>query len=204
MGDNTWAVVLMVALAAVPTDPPISHSCGKGKGRRGAMGETRTVTPSDRLTPGDPASRGTEVGPVPGRPAPPPVDLALLWVAVVAVSTSGPLIRAADAPSLAIAFYRNALALPVVFAAVLLVRGRRRELRSLGPRERRRAALAGLFLAHQPVPDLVGHLVLGREGVAGARLHVGPGAQFVVQPGDRMVVIGGNGDFPAFHDHVTG
>jgi drug/metabolite transporter (DMT)-like permease len=111
------------------------------------MGETRTVTPSDRLTPDDPASRGTEVGPVPGRPAPPPVDVALLWVAVVAVSTSGPLIRGADAPSLAIAFYRNALALPVVFAAVLLVRGRRRELRSLGPRERRLAALAGLFLA---------------------------------------------------------
>jgi drug/metabolite transporter (DMT)-like permease len=111
------------------------------------MGETRTVTPSDRLAPDDPASRSTAAGSVPGRAAPPPVDLALLGIALVAVSTSGPLIRGADAPSLAIAFYRNALALPVLFAAVFLVRGRRRELRSLGARERRLAALAGLFLA---------------------------------------------------------
>lgn len=36
------------------------------------------------------------------------------------------------------------------------------------------------------------------------RLHVGPGADFVVQPGDRMVVIGAHDDFPAFHDHVSG
>jgi drug/metabolite transporter (DMT)-like permease len=78
---------------------------------------------------------------------PPPVDLALLGVAVLAVSTSAPLIRGADAPSLAIAFWRNALALPVLGAVVVAGRERRREARELDRRERRLALVAGLFLA---------------------------------------------------------
>lgn len=76
---------------------------------------------------------------------PPAADLALLGVAVVAVSTSAPLVRVADAPTLAIAFWRNALALPVLVAvAVWRSPGR---LHTLTPHERRLAALAGAFLA---------------------------------------------------------
>jgi len=78
---------------------------------------------------------------------PPTLDLALLGLAVVAVSTSAPLIRVADAPSLAVAFWRNALALPVLGAFVLLDRRARREARSLDRRERRLSVVAGLFLA---------------------------------------------------------
>ena len=83
---------------------------------------------------------------------PPPLDLGLLGVAVVAVSTSAPLIRGADAPSLAIAFWRNALALPVLGALVLASRERRREARELDRRERRLALIAGLFLAAHFAP----------------------------------------------------
>ncbi len=78
---------------------------------------------------------------------PPTIDLALLGVAVVAVSTSAPLIRVADAPSLAVAFWRNALALPVLGAFVVARGSRRRELRGLDRRERRLSLVAGLFLA---------------------------------------------------------
>jgi drug/metabolite transporter (DMT)-like permease len=89
-----------------------------------------------------------DAAPAPTAPSrPPPVDLGLLGVAVVAVSTSAPLIRAADAPSLAIAFWRNALALPVLGAVVLVSRERRREMSGLDRRERRLAVVAGLFLA---------------------------------------------------------
>ena len=83
--------------------------------------------------------------PAPARP--PTVDLVLLGVAVVAVSTSAPLIRAADAPSLAIAFWRNALALPILGAVVLASRDRRHEAATLDRREQRLAFVAGLFLA---------------------------------------------------------
>jgi drug/metabolite transporter (DMT)-like permease len=78
---------------------------------------------------------------------PPAVDLALLGLAVVAVSTAAPLIRVADAPSLAVAFWRNALALPVLGAIVLAGRRRRGAVRSLGARERRLSLVAGLLLA---------------------------------------------------------
>ncbi len=78
---------------------------------------------------------------------PPTLDLALLGLAVVAVSTSAPLIRVADAPSLAVAFWRNALAIPLLGAVVLLNRRSRRELTGLDARERRLSAIAGLFLA---------------------------------------------------------
>jgi drug/metabolite transporter (DMT)-like permease len=76
---------------------------------------------------------------------PPAVDLALLGVAVVAVSTAAPLVRVADAPALGIAFWRNALALPVlVVLALWRAPGR---LSGLAGRERRLTVVAGGFLA---------------------------------------------------------
>jgi drug/metabolite transporter (DMT)-like permease len=61
-------------------------------------------------------------------------------VAVLAVSTSGPLIRYAAAPALAIAMWRNALALPVLaIPAWRARRPTRREARLIG--------LSGVFLA---------------------------------------------------------
>lgn len=93
------------------------------------------------------APGGAAAGPSPAPTRPPTRDLVLLAVAVVAVSTSAPLIRVAEAPSLAVAFWRNALALPVLGAAVVLDRRSRRELRGLDRRERRLSVLAGLFLA---------------------------------------------------------
>lgn len=93
------------------------------------------------------AGRGSSVGPVP-LPAvhqPPVGDLGLLLVAVLAVSTSGPLIAAAAAPSLAIAFYRNAMASGLLLPWALT--RCRAELRALGRREWRLALLAGVLLA---------------------------------------------------------
>ena len=79
---------------------------------------------------------------------PPPRDLALLGLAVAAVSTAAPLVRVADAPTLAIAFWRNALALPVL--ALLVVLSTRGLRRAGGPvlarREWRLSVVAGLFL----------------------------------------------------------
>lgn len=72
-------------------------------------------------------------------------DLGLLAVAVAAVSTSGPLIREADAPALAIASWRNLLATAVL---LLVVAARhRRDAAALGQRERRLTAIAGVLLA---------------------------------------------------------
>lgn len=72
------------------------------------------------------------------------LDAALLVVAVIAVSTSGPLAREAGAPSLAIAFWRTLLAgaLIVPFAVVR----NRQELRTLTGIQRRTAMVAGVFL----------------------------------------------------------
>ena len=81
--------------------------------------------------------------PVVGRPH--GSDAVLLSVALVAVSTSGPLIAATAVPALAIAFWRNAMASGVLVPAVLLTC--RDELRGLDRRELRLAALAGLLLA---------------------------------------------------------
>jgi drug/metabolite transporter (DMT)-like permease len=78
---------------------------------------------------------------------PPTVDFVLLGVAVMAVSTSAPLIRAAEAPSLAVAFWRTLLAVPVV-GLFVLAGGWRRQLAGLADRPARRAALvAGVLLA---------------------------------------------------------
>ena len=84
----------------------------------------------------------TELAPV-GRPQ--GSDAVLLTIALVAVSTSGPLIAAAAVPAMAIAFWRNAMAAGVLVPAALLTC--RDELRTLDRRERRLTLLAGLFLA---------------------------------------------------------
>lgn len=81
----------------------------------------------------------------PGVVRPPSRDLGVLVVALLAVSTSGPLIAATAVPALAIAFWRNAMA-SIVLAPVVLLR-RRAELRALDRRERGLALLAGLLLA---------------------------------------------------------
>ena len=77
--------------------------------------------------------------------APPPTDVGLLVVALAAVSTSGPLMAATAAPTLAIAFWRNAMSSGLLVPWTLA--RHRDELRRLGPRERRLAVLAGVFLA---------------------------------------------------------
>jgi drug/metabolite transporter (DMT)-like permease len=77
----------------------------------------------------------------------PVLDLVLLGVAVAAVSTSAPLIRGAAAPTLAIAFWRNALALPVVGGWVLMRSDERTGWRARTPDERRLSRRSGLLLA---------------------------------------------------------
>jgi drug/metabolite transporter (DMT)-like permease len=76
---------------------------------------------------------------------PPALDLGLLALAICAVSTSGPLIAAAAAPALAIAFWRNAMATGLL-VPIAWVRCRA-ELRGLSSREWWLAVLAGAFLA---------------------------------------------------------
>jgi drug/metabolite transporter (DMT)-like permease len=76
---------------------------------------------------------------------PPTRDLGLMAVALLAVSTSGPLIAATAAPALAIAFWRNAMG-GAVLLPIAIARNRA-ELRGLSSRERRLALLAGLLLA---------------------------------------------------------
>ena len=76
---------------------------------------------------------------------PPRRDLILIAVAVAAVSTSAPLIREAQAPALAIAFWRNALAVAVLGPVCAL--RRREEIAGLGGGPARGAVLAGVLLA---------------------------------------------------------
>jgi drug/metabolite transporter (DMT)-like permease len=95
-----------------------------------SMGETLRVTAGDR-----PAALVV----------PPVADLAVLAVALCAVSTSGPIIAATAAPALAIAFWRNTMASVLLLPLVLT--SRRAELRGLDRRERRLAVTAGLLLA---------------------------------------------------------
>ncbi len=76
---------------------------------------------------------------------PPTTDLVLLGVGVVAVSTSGPLITAAAAPALAIAFWRNALGAAAVLPFALA--WHRGELTALTRREWGLAVAAGALLA---------------------------------------------------------
>ena len=81
----------------------------------------------------------------PGVARPPTRDVGILVIALLAVSTSGPLIAACAAPALAIAFWRNAMASAVLLPVVLT--RNRDELRGLDRRERKLALLAGLLLA---------------------------------------------------------
>ncbi|MEY9925558.1 drug/metabolite transporter (DMT)-like permease [Catenulispora sp. GP43] len=77
---------------------------------------------------------------------PPKADVAVLGVAVTAVGTSGPLIAAAAAPAMAIAFWRNAIAAAVFAPYVLLRANLRAELRGLGRRTTVLALVSGLIL----------------------------------------------------------
>ena len=72
-------------------------------------------------------------------------DALLLGVGVAAVSLSAPLIREADAPALAIAAWRNLLAVPVLLVVVLVAH--RRAAAALDRRQRQLTALAGVLLA---------------------------------------------------------
>jgi drug/metabolite transporter (DMT)-like permease len=71
--------------------------------------------------------------------------VALLVLGVVAVSTSAPMIRLADAPPLAVAFYRNAFAAAVLLPVATV--GQRRELGRLGRGDLAALAVAGGLLA---------------------------------------------------------
>jgi drug/metabolite transporter (DMT)-like permease len=76
---------------------------------------------------------------------PPPRDLGLLVVGVIAISTSGPLIAATAAPAIAIAFWRNAFG-TLAIAPFALVR-QPSEMRSLVRREWLLILGAGVVLA---------------------------------------------------------
>jgi drug/metabolite transporter (DMT)-like permease len=77
--------------------------------------------------------------------APPRADLLLMPIAILAVSTSGPLMAAAAAPALAVALWRNLLATAVI-GPYALVR-HRAEIAAMSVRERRWTVGAGLLLA---------------------------------------------------------
>ncbi len=77
-----------------------------------------------------------------GRPA--GADVALLAVAVVAISTSGPLIAACAAPALAIAFWRCLLGSGAT--GVWVAMRHRREVAGLSRRHWRLMVVAGLLL----------------------------------------------------------
>lgn len=74
--------------------------------------------------------------------APPAHDLALLVFGLMGASAATPLIAATAAPALAVAFWRNALAVPVVLSVALA----RKELYRLRGRALGLAALGGVFL----------------------------------------------------------
>lgn len=89
--------------------------------------------------------RVTELRDRPAVTRPTGSDAVFLSIALVAVSTSGPLIAATAVPALAIAFWRNALGSAVMLPAALLTA--RSELRGLDRRERLLALVAGTLLA---------------------------------------------------------
>lgn len=80
-------------------------------------------------------------------PSPPLKELALLGVAVLAVSTSAPLIRGAAAPTLAIAAWRNVLSVPVLGAWVVARPQERAGWTIRSERERHLSRVSGLLLA---------------------------------------------------------
>jgi drug/metabolite transporter (DMT)-like permease len=72
--------------------------------------------------------------------------LLVLFLALLGISASGPLVRSSNADPLAIAVWRLGLSL-VVVALALLLTGSWRELRRIGARESAIAAIAGVMLA---------------------------------------------------------
>ncbi|HEY9392453.1 MAG TPA: DMT family transporter [Mycobacteriales bacterium] len=76
---------------------------------------------------------------------PSPGHLALIALALCAVSTAAPLIAATAAPALAIAFWRTAMASAVVLPTAVV--RNRAELRSLDRRQRRLSVISGVFLS---------------------------------------------------------
>ncbi|MDJ0465434.1 DMT family transporter [Streptomyces sp. H27-C3] len=94
-------------------------------------------------TPG--ALPGATPAPIPGPHTAPRIDVVLLGVAVASVSFSAPLIAATAAPALAIAFWRNAMAVGVLTPVALLKC--RAELRHFGRRPLLLALSAGALLA---------------------------------------------------------
>ena len=107
-----------------------------------------------RLEVAEPAAPGPAVpaGPAlhaaPGRVLhrPPAGDLALLALAVAAVSTSAPVIRESGVPTMALAAWRNVLG-AAVFVPLVLLRPRvRADLRAADPTDRRLAVVAGVLL----------------------------------------------------------
>jgi drug/metabolite transporter (DMT)-like permease len=76
---------------------------------------------------------------------PPRADLLLMPIGILAVSTSGPLMAAAAAPALAVAFWRNLLAIAVIGPYALL--RHRSELAGMSARERWLTIGSGLLLS---------------------------------------------------------
>ncbi|WP_346178818.1 DMT family transporter [Streptomyces cuspidosporus] len=109
-------------------------------------GQAGPVTPAPKPTPRPERSpgRGPERKPPAGHPGG-PLDVALLALAVASVSFSAPLIAATAAPALAVAFWRNAMAVGALTPLALL--RHRRELRGLGRRGVLLSAGAGVLLA---------------------------------------------------------
>ncbi len=137
-----------LAVLASRVMPPACHTGAGGGAQPTAVGSAG----SHRRWPGtghDGRVTGRTTAPVaPGVEAialPPPRDVGLLVVALVAVSTSGPIIASAAAPALAIAFWRNAMAGAVLLPWAAL--RRRSELRALDRRHWWLSLLAGLLLA---------------------------------------------------------
>ncbi|MFC5718820.1 DMT family transporter [Streptomyces gamaensis] len=87
---------------------------------------------------------GLPAGGLPPRPGA-RLDLLLLAVAIAGVSLSAPLIAATAAPALAIAFWRNAMAVAALGPFALL--RHRRELRGMGRRALLLSVAAGALLA---------------------------------------------------------
>ncbi|WFB07558.1 DMT family transporter [Streptomyces sp. LX-29] len=75
------------------------------------------------------------------------LDIALLAVAIAGVSLSAPLIAGTVAPALAVAFWRNAMAVGALSPLVLLRRRHRVELRTLGRRALLLSVASGALLA---------------------------------------------------------
>ncbi|MER6140763.1 DMT family transporter [Streptomyces sparsogenes] len=110
-------------------------------------GSSPGVAPAGRAGPVTPApkpDRGPEWKPPAGHPGG-PLDVALLALAVASVSFSAPLIAATAAPALAVAFWRNAMAVGALTPLALL--RHRRELRGMGRRGVLLSAGAGVLLA---------------------------------------------------------